>query len=45
MRIDQQPYIQGYLAVQQLTWIVRYDFLGIPGDIISTAQVLSIAAM
>lgn len=33
--IDQQPYIQGYLAVQWLTWIVRYG-LGIPGDIIST---------
>ena len=34
--IDQQPYIQGYLAVQWLTWIVRYN-LGVPGDIISTA--------
>lgn len=33
--IDQQPYIQGYLAVQWLTWMVRYN-LGVPGDIIST---------
>jgi simple sugar transport system substrate-binding protein len=33
--IDQQPYIQGYMAVQWLSWMVRYN-LGVPSDIIST---------
>lgn len=33
--IDQQPYLEGYLAVQWLTWIKRHDFTP-PSPIIST---------
>ncbi|MGF1603827.1 MAG: sugar ABC transporter substrate-binding protein [Thermosynechococcaceae cyanobacterium] len=33
--IDQQPYLEGYLAVQWLTWIKRHDFSP-PNTIIST---------